>query len=321
MRARRTLLERGSLLVPAAFVILPLIVILVIQIFKLVTHHEILTHPGSGTDFVGWTNFIRAFHDPTLLDSIRVTVVYAVVGVGLEMVIGVSMAILLNGRIPGKGVLRALILIPMVLTPVIAGLTWRLLMDPTAGFINYFLGQVGLGSQHAFLSSTTTALPAVILVEVWQNTPFVIIIVLAGLEALDRQPFEAAQLDGASGWRMIRHITLPMLAPVLAIVLLLRMVDAVKTFALVNTMTDGGPGTSTLAISNYVYRIGFQTFDIGYATTVGLLVSAATLFLLFPPAIRLLGLRVRKTSRPQARRGAGVIRPAEVGRRARRVRS
>lgn len=210
------------------------------------------------------------------------------------MIIGVGIALLLNGRIPGKGVVRALVLIPMVLTPVVAALTWRLLLDPTAGTINYLLGLVGLGYDHAFLGSTATALPAVIIVEIWQNTPFVVIIVLAGLESLDTSPLEAAQIDGASGFRLIRHVVLPMLRPVLAIVLLLRLIDAVKTFAIINTMTQGGPGTSTMAISNYVYQIGFNTFDIGYATTVGLLVSVAVLILLFPAASRLMGLRLRK---------------------------
>jgi multiple sugar transport system permease protein len=293
-RNTKVLLARVSLLVPAAVVIIPLLVIIVVQGFQLVTHNENLTRPGSGDQWVGFDNFIRAFTDPTLLGSIRVTAIYVVAGVGFEMVIGVGIALLMNGRMPGKGILRALILIPMVLTPVVAGLMWRLLLDPTSGFINYMLGVLGLGSNHAFLSDPATALPAVILVEIWQNTPFVIIIVLAGLEALEPSPFEAAQLDGAHGWKLIRHVTLPMLAPVLAIVLLLRVIDAVKTFALVDTMTKGGPGTATLAISNYVYRSGFETFDIGYATTVGLLVSVAVLILLFPTATRLMGLRIRK---------------------------
>lgn len=295
--ALRRGLSRATLALPAAVVIVPLLVILVVQGFQLITHNENLTRPGSADIWVGWGNFVRAFTDPNLAGSIQVTLVYVIFGVGFEMIIGVGIALLLNGRIPGKGVLRALILIPMVLTPVVAGLMWRLLFDPTAGFINYLLGVLGLGSDHAFLSHTATALPAVILVEIWQNTPFVIIIVLAGLESLDPSPREAASLDGAGGWRMLRHITLPMLAPVLAVVMLLRIIDAVKTFALVNTMTQGGPGTSTMTISNYVYQTGFQTFDIGYSTTLGLIVSLAMLILLFPTASKLMGLRIRKGKR------------------------
>jgi len=296
-QASRRRLAQATLALPAAVIIVPLLVILAVQGFDLVTHNENLTRPGSGDQWVGFGNFLRAFSDPSLLASIRVTVIYVVAGVGLEMLIGVSIALMLNGRVPGKGVLRALILIPMVLTPVVAGLMWRLLLDPTAGFVNYLLGVIGLGSEHAFLSDTATALPAVILVEIWQNTPFVIIIVLAALESLDPSPREAAQVDGVTGGQMLRYITLPMLAPVLAVVLLLRIIDAVKTFALVTTMTQGGPGTSTMTISNYVYQTGFQTFDIGYSTTLGLIVSAAMLILLFPTAGRLMGLRTRKAKR------------------------
>jgi len=292
----RTVRSRTSLALPAAVIIIPLLIIIVVQGFQLVTHAENLLRPGSAEKFVGWDNIVRALGDPTLLGSIRVTLIYVGIAVAIEMVLGVSIALALNGRIPGKGLIRALVLIPMVLTPVVAGLMWRLLLDPTSGFVNWMLDSVGIGS-YAFLSEPATALGAIILVEVWQNTPFVVIIVLAGLESLDPSPFEAAQLDGASAPRVLWHITLPMLAPVLSIVVLLRVIDAVKTFALVNTMTKGGPGTSTLAISNYVYRLGFETFDIGYATTVGFMVSIAVLIILFPIATRLMGLRIRKANR------------------------
>jgi len=189
---------------------------------------------------------------------------------------------------------------------VVAGLTWRLLLDPTSGTVNYLLGQVGLGSNHAFLANPATALPAVILVDIWQNTPYVIIIVLAGLESLPEEPFEAAAIDGAHGWKLQYYLTLPMLKPVLAIVVLLRLIDAVKTFALIETMTKGGPGTSTLALSNYVYRSGFQLFDVGYSTTLGLMTSVALVVLIFPFARRLMlassqpanpGARVRRWRR------------------------
>jgi len=292
-RRPRDLVSRASLALPATIIIVPLLLVILVQGIQLVTHGENLLRPGSGDRFIGLDNFFRAFSDPTLFGSIRVTLIYVFAAVGIEMVLGVAVALALHGRIPGKGFLRSLIIIPMVLTPVVAALMWRLLLDPTSGFINWFLDTVGVGG-HAFLADPTTALGTVILVEVWQNTPFVVIIVLAGLESLDPSPFEAAQVDGATGIRLLRYITLPLLAPVLSIVVLLRVIDAVKTFAIINTMTKGGPGTSTLAISNYVYRIGFEAFEIGYATTVGVLVSVAVLVILFPAAIRLMGLRIRK---------------------------
>lgn len=288
-RARRS---RGwTLALPAAALLVPFLAVVLLRGLWLATHGERLTVPGSGDEFVGLENFTRALSDETLRQSVRITLVYVVIGVAGQMVIGVAIALLMRRYIPAKGLVRALILIPMVLTPVVAALTWRLLMDPSSGTVNYLLGQLGLRSDYAFLSDPSTALYAIILVEVWQNTPYVVVIALAGLEALDPAPFEAAQLDGAHGWRLLRHITLPMLGPVLAIILLLRIIDAAKTFALVQTMTRGGPGTSSLAISNYVYRTGFEVFDIGYSTALAFLTSAALVVLIFPTARRLMGLQ------------------------------
>lgn len=281
-------LQRASLGLPAALLLVPFVAVVTFGGIWISLHQENLLDPGSGDTFTGIANYIQAFTDPTLWASVRVTLVYVVGAVAVELILGVAISLLMRHHFFGKGVVRALILIPMVLTPVVAGLTWRLLMDPTSGTINYLLGVIGLGSDHAFLASPATALPAVILVDIWQNTPYVIIIVLAGLESLAPEPFEAAQLDAAVGWKLLRYVTLPMLFPVLSIVVLLRVIDAVKTFALIQTMTKGGPGTSTLAISNYVYRAGFETFDIGYSSTLGLITSLAVVLLVFPFARRLM---------------------------------
>ena len=281
-------LQHLSLALPAALLLIPFVLIVTIGGLWIAMHGENLLEPGSGEDFVGLGNFAQAITDPTLGTSIGVTVAYVVAAVLCETALGVGVALLMRKHFWGKGIVRSLVLIPMVLTPVVAGLTWRLLMDPTGGTVNYLLGLVGLGSDHAFLADPATALAAVILVDVWQNTPYVVIIVLAGLESLPPEPFEAAQLDGATGWKLFRHVTFPMLGPVLSIVVLLRAIDAVKTFALTQTMTKGGPGTSTLAISNYVYRVGFETFDIGYSSALGLVTSVALVVLIFPFARRLM---------------------------------
>lgn len=277
-----------TLALPAAVVLLPFVLIVVVGGVWISLHAENLLKPGSGDALVGAQNYRQALHDQTLYTSVKVTGIYVAVAVTVEMVLGTGVALLMRRHLPGKGLMRVLIMIPMILTPVVAGLTWRLLLDPTSGTVNYLMGQIGLGSNHAFLANPSTALPAVILVDIWQNTPYVIIIVLAGLESLPGEPFEAASIDGAHGWKLQYYLTLPMLKPVLAIVLLLRLIDAVKTFALIETMTKGGPGTSTLALSNYVYRSGFQLFDVGYSTTLGLMTSVALVILIFPFARRLM---------------------------------
>ncbi|MFV0252519.1 MAG: carbohydrate ABC transporter permease [Beutenbergiaceae bacterium] len=290
-RARRMRRARGwTLALPGAAILVPFLAVVLFYGIWMAVHGERLTEAGTADDFVGLENFARALGDETLRQSVWVTIVYVAVAVLGQMVIGVSIALLMNRKFLGKSIVRALILIPMVLVPVVAALTWRLLMDPGNGMINWIFGQLGLGSDHAFLSDSATALLAVVLVDIWQNTPFVVIIVLAGLESLERAPFEAASLDGAHGWRLIRHITLPMMQPVLAIVVLLRIIDAAKTFALIQTMTRGGPGTSTMAISNFVYRTGFELFDVGYAAALALLTSAALIVVIFPAARRLMGL-------------------------------
>jgi multiple sugar transport system permease protein len=291
-------IHRLSLALPAALLLVPFVLIVTLGGLWIALHGESLLEPGSSKIFTGAENFRHAITDPTLRASIKVTVIYVVAAVVCETVLGVGVALLMWKHFWGKGIVRSLVLIPMVLTPVVAGLTWRLLMDPTAGTANYLLGLVGLGSDHAFLADPSTALAAIILVDVWQNTPYVVIIVLAGLESLPAEPFEAAQLDGATGWKLLQNVTLPLLGPVLSIVVLLRTIDAVKTFALTQTMTKGGPGTSTLAISNYVYRVGFETFDIGYSSALGLITSIALVVLIFPFARRLM-----TGSRPRQVRG------------------
>ncbi|MFV0429194.1 MAG: carbohydrate ABC transporter permease [Arachnia sp.] len=276
--------------------IIPFLAIVIISGVWLSLTGENLLKPETAGNFVGLENFTRALTDPTLAQSVIVTVTYVALGVGIEMALGIAIALLMRRDFLGRGLVRALVLIPMVLTPVVAGLTWRLLMDPTSGTINWLLGSLGLGDSHAFLSNPSTALFAVIVVEVWQNTPYVIIIVLAGLESLDPAPLEAAQIDGATGWRNLIHVVLPMIRPVIAIVVLLRIIDAVKTFALIQTMTRGGPGTSTLAISNYVYRTGFEVFDIGYSSALGLVTSLALVVIIFPFARRMMGLSGKSDS-------------------------
>lgn len=287
---RRKILTVSTLLTPAAIVMMPFLAIVVIGGLKLSLYGENLLRPTTANHFVGFANFARAFTDPTLGQSVLITVIYVTLGVLVEVLVGIAIALLMRLHFPAKGIIRALILVPMVITPVVAGLTWRLLLDPTAGTINWLLGVIGLGSDHAFLSNPNTALLALIAVEIWQNTPYVIIIVLAGLESLDPSPLEAAQIDGANRFQTIRHVIIPMLRPVIAIVILLRVIDAVKTFALVQTMTKGGPGTSTLAISPYVYRTGFELFDIGYSSALGLITSIALVVIIFPFARRLMGL-------------------------------
>ena len=157
----------------------------------------------------------------------------------------------------------------MFITPVVVALTWRMFYDPTSGIINFILGSMGLGNRHDWLGSTGLALPSVLLADIWQWTPFMILIIMAGLDSVPQEMYEAAYVDGSTEWKTIRYITIPLLIPSIGVAVILRAIDAIKAFDLVYVMTKGGPGLATETTNMYAYTVGFQYFKIGYATTVG----------------------------------------------------
>ncbi len=160
---------------------------------------------------------------------------------------------------------------PFAVTPVVSALLWRELLNPNYGWVDYYLQRVGVMQEPIeWLSSSPTAWAALISLDVWQWTPFVALILMAGLQGIPAEPREAAAVDGATGWRMFWHITLPLLRPFIAIAVLLRVVDAFKTFATVKVLTNGGPGTSTEIVNLTLYRVGLQNFQIGAAAALGI---------------------------------------------------
>ena len=186
--------------------------------------------------------------------------------------------------------MRSLIIVPMVVAPLIVGLLWRMLYNPSAGLLDYFLRELGLpGSGTAWLANPRTALGAVILADVWQWTPFIIIITLAALESLPQDTLDAAQTDGAGPLQTVRYVILPLLRPALAIALFLRLIGLFNGFASIWAMTMGGPGTTTMTFNVYTYQQGFILFFIGYATTMCFLYGLLVTFGIMPFPRRLLG--------------------------------
>jgi multiple sugar transport system permease protein len=190
--------------------------------------------------------------------------------VSIQMVLGFWFALLLDTKTRAVGVLRTLIVIPVFISPIAMGLTWRFMFEPVTGVINYLLESVGLpeGSWH---TSTETALIAVMIADVWQWTPFVALILLAGMQSISPEVIEAARLDRVRGWIYVRRIVLPMIWPVVTVVLLLRLVDSIRIFDLVYIITRGGPGTSTLVASVYDFTI-FQAGRLGVMAALGFLI-------------------------------------------------
>jgi len=217
--------------------------------------------------FVGLRNFQLIFTSPDFWNSLAVTLGFVIMAVGAEFLIGLALALVLSRDVPRIGIFRSLILVPLSLAPIVVGLLWRFLLGTEYGIINYFITVVGL-PRVDFLSNTTLALGVIALVDVWQWTPFMFLILLAGVQALPADPFEAAAIDGASRGQMFRYITLPLLRYPILVALLLRTIDSFRVYDLIFMMTRGGPINATDTLSWHIYNIGFRNFNMSYASAL-----------------------------------------------------
>ncbi|WP_034943146.1 carbohydrate ABC transporter permease [Erwinia oleae] len=221
-------------------------------------------------DFVGLANFIDVIQQPRLWYSLWHTLVYVAGSIAVELVLGCAIALFISRDFFGRRLVRALLLLPMIVTPIVGGLIWRIFYDPNAGLFNWLIGLVGLAPVD-WLGSPQTAMASLILADVWQWTPFIILLVSAGLDALPTEPLEAAELDGARGWRLLAFIKLPMMKSIIMIALFLRMIDAFKSFDLIYVMTRGGPALATETTNMFAYLTGFQDFRISEAVVIAIL--------------------------------------------------
>lgn len=254
------------LFISPAFIVIGVILVYPLGYSLWLSFHEwTLRGFREGVPFVGLQNYIDLFTNPDFINSLRVTAEFVIFAVGIEFILGMGLALLLNHDLRGKHFIRAMVLLPMMCTNVVIGLTWRLLLNYEFGLVNYYLRVIGLGPVE-WLSKPAMALPAVILVDVWNTTSFVALLLLAGLQALPEEPFEAARIDGASAWQSFTYITLPLLRQTILVVLLWRMIDTFRIFDVIYLLTAGGPARATETVSIYVYRYGFQSFNLGYAS-------------------------------------------------------
>ncbi|MBV9645433.1 MAG: sugar ABC transporter permease [Verrucomicrobia bacterium] len=222
--------------------------------------------------FVGLQNFVQVVLDPTIRQDILVTLLFVILAVGIELLVGLILAVALAPRSFGNTIGSTILLLPFAVTPVVSALIWRQLLNPNYGWIDYYLQRLGIiGRPIEWLSSAPTAWAAIVGLDVWQWTPFVALILMAGLQGIPREPQEAAAVDGANSWQTFWHVTLPQLRPFIALAVLLRLVEAFKTFGTVQILTGGGPGRSTELINLTLYRVGLQDFQIGAAAALGIL--------------------------------------------------
>ena len=221
--------------------------------------------------FVGWRNYNDLFDDHRFWNSIRLTVMWAVVVVSIQMVLGFFLAVLLDRKMKGAGLLRTLIIIPVFISPIAMGLTWRFIFEPVSGLANWILN-TGFGLEKwTWLSHKDTALATLMLVDCWQWTPFIALILLAGMQSISPEITEAARLDRVRGVTYYRRIVIPLIRPVIMVVVLIRLVDAIRIFDLNFIMTRGGPGSSTLLASVYDYTI-FEQGHLGLMAAYGFLI-------------------------------------------------
>ncbi|MFQ5890852.1 MAG: carbohydrate ABC transporter permease [Gemmatimonadota bacterium] len=278
-----------------AFVLPALGTILLIALFPLLwtvwesLHVHDLRMPWRGRPLIGLGNYVEALGDARFWGALWHTLVFTLFSVGLELVIGLVLALALNRAYRGRGLVRAAVLVPWAIPTVVAALLWRFMFESEAGIVNAVLRGAGLMDQpFVWFIHYAAAWVPVILADVWKMTPFVALLLLAGLQNIDASLYEAARIDGATAWQQFRHVTLPLLKPAILVALIFRTLDAFRVFDLIYVLTGGGPGTSTEPIALYTFNALLQNLRFGYGSALSVIVFLVT-FGLAMLYIRLLG--------------------------------
>ncbi|MDS7597930.1 sugar ABC transporter permease [Agrobacterium tumefaciens] len=252
------------------FVIPALVVIAAVIVFPWVFTLWMSAHRwtlGQEQSFIGFDNYIRLASDARFWESLWHTLVYTVLSVVAPLFLGTLAALVFDAQFPLRGFLRGVFVMPMMATPVAIALVWTMMFHPQLGVLNYLLSFIGIGPLE-WIYNQSTVIPSLVLVETWQWTPLVMLIVLGGLAAVPREPYESAEIDGANAWQKFRYLTMPMIAPFLMIAVIIRSIDAVKSFDIIYAMTQGGPGTASETINIYLYNTAFAYYDIGYGSAM-----------------------------------------------------
>lgn len=270
--------NKRELLLPALFLAPALAVLLALSIYPLIYSVTISLQQETAAGITwGVGNFARLFSDNFFWTAMGHTFVYAAAALTCEFLLGLGLALLLNNQIRGRSFFRASLLVPMMLPTVVVGVVWRLMLNPNFGAVNGTLKQFGIDTESlTWTASQKLAMLSVIAVDVWQWTPFVFLVLLAGLQAIPQEPYEAALIDGSNRLQTFWHVTLPLLKPSILIVLLLRTMDLLRVFDQIFILTEGGPGFATETISLYIYRAAFRFFDFGYAAAMSFVLLALT---------------------------------------------
>ena len=266
--------QLSDLQIVRLFILPTIILLIVMNIFPLIyslflsfTNYSVIA--DKPPDWVGLLNYQHILTDERFWTNFAITGRYALVSVALQTLIGFGLAMLLRNKFKGSGLITTLILVPMMLSPIVVAVFWKLIFNPSVGIMNYLLGFTNINTSPEWLGSTNLALWAVVIVDVWMWSPFVMLLCLAGLSAIPEYLYEAAAIDRASAWFQFRRITLPQVMPLLLIAILFRTIEAFKQFDLVMGLTGGGPGDVTETVSIRLYKLAFQgQYDTGTSSAL-----------------------------------------------------
>ncbi len=275
--------------------IMPAVIILVVGLIIPVMYAGYLSFfdwdmgtPWKTARFLGLDNYRRMLTDVGVRSSIMVTLRYTFWTTTLEMILGILFALALEKPIKGASIFRTIFILPLMVSPIVVGLMWKYMLDARTGVINYYIEAIGNAIpflqnhgfvRHAFLGDPNLALRALIVTDIWQWTPFIFIIILAGLQALPSESIEAAYVDGAN-WRQVTwHVKLPMILPLIIVTLLMRIIDVFRALEVIFVMTFGGPGRTTEVLSLKIYKTAFTAQDLGYASVISVILISITLLL------------------------------------------
>lgn len=265
-------------LLPAILIFFFGLVIPLINTFELSFNQLSMGTPWEDREFLRLENYTRLFDDVGVRSAVSVTLRFAFFVLITEIVIGLGLALLLEKPIFGASIFRTIFILPLMVSPVAVGLIWRYLLDGRIGLVNYYLERLGFEGQ-TWLGEPGLAFFSIIITDIWQWTPFIFIILLAGLQALPSEVLEASRIDGANWWQMTFRIKLPMLRSILLVTVLLRLIDVFRALEVIYILTFGGPGRSTEVLSLHIYKTAFTSQALGYASTIAVLLMFIMLIL------------------------------------------
>lgn len=273
------------------FMVAPaILIILAITIFPLIYSISMsmtplnIARPGSGSQFIGLRNYRDILKEHRFWKTLSNTLIMVSLAVTFEFFLGLFLAVIMNRKFSGQRLVTVLILIPTLVVPVVIGMIWRLMLQQAYGFINQLIRSLHLGRGPAWVAKPTLALFVMIAIDIWEWTPLMFLILLAGMVSLSKEPLEAAAIEGATSWQTFWRVILPMLRPVMVVAVLIRIIDAFKLFDFIFVITEGGPGLATETTSMFIYYKAFKHFDIGIASSISwiflIIITIVTTFLL-----------------------------------------